>query len=60
MADMASLRISGDALRWYESLDDDVRQDWNLLRKEIVSKYEDKSAGETVACEIYLPSPITT
>lgn len=58
MADMASLHISGDALKWYESLDDDVRQDWSLLRKAIIGKYGDGSTEAT--CEIYLPSPITT
>lgn len=47
MADMASLHISGDALKWYESLDDDVRQDWSLLRKAIIGKYGDGSTEAT-------------
>lgn len=48
MADFAALHLSGDALKWYESLDDDVQQDWNLLRKAIARKYGNENGEATV------------
>ncbi|KAG8987883.1 hypothetical protein FRB90_003077 [Tulasnella sp. 427] len=39
MARFASTCISGKALRWYESLDDDVQESWKLLRKAILARY---------------------
>lgn len=43
MADLAALHFSGDAFKWYESLDDDTQQDWNLLRKAVAKKYGSES-----------------
>lgn len=55
MADLAALHFSGDALKWYESLDDDVQQDWNLLRKAVTRKYGDDRTEAAVTSKIYLP-----
>ncbi|KIO21942.1 hypothetical protein M407DRAFT_28498 [Tulasnella calospora MUT 4182] len=43
MADFAALHFSGDALDWYESLDNEVQKDWDLLRKAMAQKYGDRS-----------------
>ncbi|KAG8940437.1 hypothetical protein FRC04_005264 [Tulasnella sp. 424] len=51
MADLAALHFSGDALKWYESLDDDVQQDWNLLRKAVTRKYGDERTEAAVTNE---------
>lgn len=42
MADLAVLHLSGDALMWFETLSDDVQQDWNLLKRAIIQKYGGK------------------
>ncbi|KAG9040643.1 hypothetical protein FS837_000367 [Tulasnella sp. UAMH 9824] len=39
MARFASTCMSGKALRWYESLDDDVQDSWKRLRKAILARY---------------------
>lgn len=39
IADLAALHFSGDALKWYEGLDDSTQQDWNLLKRAVVTKY---------------------
>ncbi|KAG8944256.1 hypothetical protein FRC04_002052 [Tulasnella sp. 424] len=44
MADLAALHFSGAALKWYESLEGDVQEDWHLLRKAIAQKYGDEGA----------------
>ncbi|KAG8922260.1 hypothetical protein FRC01_014267 [Tulasnella sp. 417] len=36
IADFAALCFAGDALRWYETLDDDVQLDWSKLRRAIL------------------------
>ncbi|KAG8957120.1 hypothetical protein FRC00_004450, partial [Tulasnella sp. 408] len=56
MADRAALHFSGSALKWYESLDEGVQQDWNLLRKALAGKYGDGSNETPDACETQ-PSP---
>ncbi|KAG8940438.1 hypothetical protein FRC04_005265 [Tulasnella sp. 424] len=42
MADLAVLHLSGEALTWFETLFDDVQQDWNLLKRAIFQKYGGK------------------
>ncbi|KIO23442.1 hypothetical protein M407DRAFT_27049 [Tulasnella calospora MUT 4182] len=49
MADLAALHFSGAALRWYESLDQDVQHDWDRLRQAVVGKYGDGNNETTVA-----------
>ncbi|KAG8984291.1 hypothetical protein FRB90_005427, partial [Tulasnella sp. 427] len=39
MADLAALHLSGDALRWYETLDGNVQKDWDLLRMAVVQQF---------------------
>ncbi|KAG8967185.1 hypothetical protein FRC05_002260 [Tulasnella sp. 425] len=39
MARFASTCMSGKALRWYESLDDDVQESWRRLKKAILVSY---------------------
>ncbi|KAG9045540.1 hypothetical protein FS837_006141 [Tulasnella sp. UAMH 9824] len=36
IADFAALCFAGDALRWYETLDDEVQLDWSKLRRAIL------------------------
>ncbi|KAG8960446.1 hypothetical protein FRC05_006842 [Tulasnella sp. 425] len=39
IADLASLRFSGPALKWFESLDDATQEDWKLLKRAILRQY---------------------
>lgn len=39
IADIAGTAFVGDALRWYAELDEDVQEDWLLLRRALLSKY---------------------
>lgn len=36
IADFAAMCFSGNALRWYETLDDNVQRDWSKLRRAIL------------------------
>lgn len=38
-AQYASTCIAGEALRWYESLDQETQGDWGLLRKALLERY---------------------
>ncbi|KAG8891518.1 hypothetical protein FRC01_014653, partial [Tulasnella sp. 417] len=38
-AQYASTCIAGEALRWYESLDEETQADWGLLRKALLERY---------------------
>ena len=42
MADLAGLYFYGDALVWYEGLDDSVQQDWEKLKAELIMEYGQK------------------
>ncbi|KAG8896734.1 hypothetical protein FRC01_011641, partial [Tulasnella sp. 417] len=39
MADLTALHLSGEALTWFETLPDDVQQNWNQLKRAIIQKY---------------------
>ncbi|KAG8910640.1 hypothetical protein FRC01_006219, partial [Tulasnella sp. 417] len=39
MADYASISLAGEALMWFEDLDDETQTDWKLLRRAIISQY---------------------
>lgn len=39
MASYASIRLEGEALKWFESLDDETQTNWKLLRRAILSRY---------------------
>ncbi|KAG8978325.1 hypothetical protein FRB90_008442, partial [Tulasnella sp. 427] len=39
MADQASIRLDGEALKWFESLDDEVQTDWKRLKRAILTRY---------------------
>ncbi|KIO21935.1 hypothetical protein M407DRAFT_28493 [Tulasnella calospora MUT 4182] len=41
MADLFSLHLSGNASKWFENLDDQTQQDWNLLKRAFIGKYGD-------------------
>lgn len=62
MAALAALHFSGDALKWYERLDDDTQKDWNLLRKAVVDKYgsepDEEPADEANPEDLLLPARI--
>ncbi|KAG9033339.1 hypothetical protein FS837_002490 [Tulasnella sp. UAMH 9824] len=47
MADQASIRFDGEALKWFESLDDGVQTDWKLLRRAILARYAEPAYEET-------------
>ncbi|KAG9031636.1 hypothetical protein FS837_002923, partial [Tulasnella sp. UAMH 9824] len=64
MADLAPLHLSGDALKWYETLEADVQEDWHRFRKAIVGKYgggtestEDDTAQDATSDERREGSP---
>lgn len=40
-AGYASIRFEGEALKWFESLDDETQTSWKLLRLAILSHYEE-------------------
>ena len=39
IADYAATCFTDEAFDWFESLDEDVRLDWKLLRRELLIKY---------------------
>lgn len=39
LADFASVCFDGEALRWFESLDEEVRTDWRVLRPALLERY---------------------
>ncbi|KAG8967709.1 hypothetical protein FRC05_001967 [Tulasnella sp. 425] len=48
MADDASIRFGGDALKWFENLEDEVQTNWRLLRRAILSHYSEPAYAETI------------
>ncbi|KIO29760.1 hypothetical protein M407DRAFT_163684 [Tulasnella calospora MUT 4182] len=61
-AQYASTCIAGEALRWYESLDQEIQGDWGLLRKALLERYPpQKSPIDTIDFNRLsaLDSPIT-
>lgn len=47
IADYASIRFDGEALKWFESLDDDTQTDWKLLRRAILTRYSEPPYVDT-------------
>ncbi|KAG8900601.1 hypothetical protein FRC00_012112 [Tulasnella sp. 408] len=39
IADYASIRFDGEALKWFESLEDETQSDWKLLRRAVLARY---------------------
>lgn len=39
ICDFASTCFTGRALRWYEELDEEIQQDWKLLRQALLRQY---------------------
>ncbi|KAG8964599.1 hypothetical protein FRC05_003764 [Tulasnella sp. 425] len=65
MADLASTCFSGEALRYYDSLEPDVRYDWTLLRRALLTKYprRDNDEGELLSeasrtSQVYVPAAV--
>lgn len=48
IADFATMCFSGNALRWYETLDDDVQRDWSKLRRAILDWLPDTGSRSVV------------
>lgn len=48
IADFAAMCFSGNALRWYETLDDDVQRDWSKLRRAILDWLPDTGSRSVV------------
>lgn len=46
MADYTSVRFEGEALKWFESLDDETQASWKLLRRSILSHYAESTLEE--------------
>lgn len=44
MADLASLYLSGPALRWHRRLDKDTRDSWDALETALLEEYGDEAA----------------
>ncbi|KAG8982865.1 hypothetical protein FRB90_006491, partial [Tulasnella sp. 427] len=54
MADQASIRFDGEALKWFESLDEEVQTDWKRLRRAILYRFaEPASENITPVCSGY-------
>ncbi|KAG8908888.1 hypothetical protein FRC01_007198, partial [Tulasnella sp. 417] len=51
IADYASIRFDGDALKWFENLEDETQTDWRLLRRALLSHYSEPAYAETVGPE---------
>ncbi|KAG8916168.1 hypothetical protein FRC01_003318 [Tulasnella sp. 417] len=49
MADQASIRLDGEALKWFESLDDEVQTGWKRLRRAILARYAEPAYEETAS-----------
>lgn len=39
MADYASTRLEREAVRWFETLHEDVQEDWKLLRRALLERW---------------------
>ncbi|KAG9025193.1 hypothetical protein FS837_005057 [Tulasnella sp. UAMH 9824] len=57
MADIFPLHLSGNASKWFEDLDDQTQQDWNLLKRAFIDKYGDAKPGVAGAGEARISSP---
>ncbi|KAG8941868.1 hypothetical protein FRC04_004045 [Tulasnella sp. 424] len=49
IADFASTCFVGDALRWYEDLDEDVQRDWRKLRLALLTQWPAPSQRDQAA-----------
>ncbi|KAG8900195.1 hypothetical protein FRC00_013998 [Tulasnella sp. 408] len=47
IADYASIRFDGEALKWFESLEDETQSDWKLLRRAILTHYAGPTSEES-------------
>ncbi|KAG8896589.1 hypothetical protein FRB99_008822 [Tulasnella sp. 403] len=56
IADFASTAFSGDALRWFMTLDVTVQGDWRLLAKALLEKYSSLPESPRVHRRMTLPS----
>ncbi|KIO28416.1 hypothetical protein M407DRAFT_22462 [Tulasnella calospora MUT 4182] len=43
IAEFVSICFAKTALRWYEELDEDVQNDWRLLKRAILAEYQEES-----------------
>ncbi|KAG8908288.1 hypothetical protein FRB99_007822 [Tulasnella sp. 403] len=41
MADLASTLLTGNALRWYATLDEETQHNWQLLRRALLARYSE-------------------
>ncbi|KAG9018602.1 hypothetical protein FRB90_011209 [Tulasnella sp. 427] len=55
IAEYASICFAKKALRWYETLDEETRNDWTLLKRAILDQY-DESASPSVTVPSSVPS----
>ena len=46
MADHASIRFDGEALKWFESLEDETQTDWKRLRRALLARYAEPAYEE--------------
>ncbi|KAG9039868.1 hypothetical protein FS837_000894 [Tulasnella sp. UAMH 9824] len=52
IADYASIRFGGEALKWFETLDDETQIDWKLLRRAILVRYSEPTCVDAVQAEV--------
>jgi len=59
VADFASARFTGDALRWFATLDDDAQDNWKQLRKALLLRYPKVDSGDAPRSAISstIPTP---
>lgn len=48
MAEIASLCFTGEALEWYENLEDGVQTDWSVLRRALLARFPSAGLGQTL------------
>jgi len=57
MADLAGMAFVGGALRWYDSLSEEVQGDWLLLRRALLGKYPAPEAHSGSSTSDMAPAP---
>ena len=48
IAETAAACFDGPALRWYEDLDSDTQESWKLLRRALLTRWDDSAGSGSV------------
>jgi len=57
IADFASSCFVGQALRWFETLDDSIQGDWKLLRQAMLERYPYQASSVSIQNRSVIPTP---